>query len=237
MIQEYAVICEAKVDVLKTKNKKNPVVGFRGSAQIGFPSVMNTCRSTLNIANNFLEYLNVSFAKSYQWNNGQILRKVAMDKLKRNKKIRTEFSTIIRGYINQPNEKVRALNYSKFVRNIFDTSYTLCLRGLGNYSFRFYETLSAGRIPLFVNTDCVLPFDGVVDWRKYCVWVEQEDIDRIDQILLDFHCSLSNTEFEEKQFNIRKLWDERIKPAAYYGNFHQFLKSKESTFKQLIHSH
>ncbi len=55
----------------------------------------------------------------------------------------------------------------EFVNNIVDTDYTLCIRGYVNWSYRFYETLACGRIPVFVNTECKLPFDDSIDWKKY----------------------------------------------------------------------
>ena len=53
----------------------------------------------------------------------------------------------------------------EFIRNILSSDYTLCFRGSGNYSLRFYETLCLGRIPLFINTDCKLPFEDEINWR------------------------------------------------------------------------
>ena len=41
--------------------------------------------------------------------------------------------------------------------------FTFCYRGAGNFSYRFYETLMMGRIPILVNTDCVFPFEDKVD--------------------------------------------------------------------------
>src|SRR5205823_99398 len=47
----------------------------------------------------------------------------------------------------------------EFVDNLLGGDYALCVRGAGNFSYRFYEALSAGRIPVLVDTDCVLPYD------------------------------------------------------------------------------
>ena len=65
------------------------------------------------------------------------------------------------------------------------------MRGGGNYSLRLYETLCLGRIPLFINTDCVLPFENNIDWKELCLWVDENDLDRIGEIVLDFHSSIS----------------------------------------------
>jgi hypothetical protein len=162
--------------------------------------------------------------KRYEWNLGQILRRKAMKKLIQNEGIETNFQIIIRGYLDQINKKNRKNNRQEFVESIFNSDYALCARGAGNYSFRFYEALSAGRIPLFINTDCVLPLDDIIDWKKYCVWVEEDEIERIDQLLLDFHHGLSNDDFINMQIKIRNLWIEWIEDEAYLGKFHLHLQ-------------
>jgi len=67
--------------------------------------------------------------------------------------------------------------------------------------------------------------DHIIDWKKYCVWVDECDIKRIDQILLDFHSGLSNDDFIELQHNIRTLWLEWIRPEAYLGKFHLHIET------------
>jgi hypothetical protein len=94
------------------------------------------------------------------------------------------------------------------VENIFGSDYVLCTRGSGNYSIRFYETLCNGRIPVFVNTDCVLPFEEWIDWRQYCVWVEAREVSRVAERVAEFHQSLSPAEFKDRQRACRSLWEE-----------------------------
>jgi len=43
-------------------------------------------------------------------------------------------------------------------------------------SYRLYEALCCGRIPVFIDTDCVLPYDFMIDWKKYFVWVDQSEL-------------------------------------------------------------
>jgi hypothetical protein len=112
-----------------------------------------------------------------------------------------------------------------FVENMIQSDYVLCARGNGNYSRRFYEALSCGRIPIFLNTDCVLPYEDVIDWRKYVVWVEESDISRIDRIVSTFHASISNDEFMALQRECRRLWVDYASPQGYLGNIDLHLGS------------
>jgi exostosin family protein len=103
-----------------------------------------------------------------------------------------------------------------FLDNVMNTDYTLCARGAGNFSYRFYEVLAAQRIPIFVNTRCVLPFDDEIDWRRHCVWVEEDQIHDMGPILAEFHAKLSPEQFRAMQISNRRLWEERLSPLAFY---------------------
>ncbi len=107
----------------------------------------------------------------------------------------------------------------QFVNNILNSDYTVCVRGSGNFSVRFYETLALGRIPVFVNTDCVLPYDSMIGYRKYCVWVEESEISQIGEKILTFHDSLSCSQFQDLQIACYELWRDRLSMDGYYAHF------------------
>jgi hypothetical protein len=111
----------------------------------------------------------------------------------------------------------------EYVDNIRDTDYTVCIRGTGNYSMRFYETLCLGRIPVFIDTDCVLPFDSTLDWKRYCVWVDQSEIPFVAEKVADFHAGLSQDDFVELQHACRKLWEEWLSAGGFYAHFREYL--------------
>jgi hypothetical protein len=106
----------------------------------------------------------------------------------------------------------------EFVTNIVSSDYVVCARGGGNYSRRLYETLSCGRIPIFINTDCVLPYDFELDWREFCVWIEADEIDDIGDIVADFHRSLSPDAFLALQQECRRIWQEMLSPEGFFAN-------------------
>jgi hypothetical protein len=112
----------------------------------------------------------------------------------------------------------------EYVENIRDTDYTICMRGTGNYSIRFCEILSMGRIPIFVDTDCALPYDFEVDWRAAMLWVDVRDLDRIGEIVAEFHARLSPDDFVALQRACRRLWEERLTQESYYRHFHEHLR-------------
>ena len=114
----------------------------------------------------------------------------------------------------------------EYVSNMVESDYILCARGAGNFSYRLYETLSCGRIPVFVDTDCVLPYDFLVDWRDHCVWVDEREIDDAGEIVAGFHEGLTEQEFEELQRSCRRLWEEYIRPAGFFSKFHHHVAAR-----------
>src|SRR5690606_19049993 len=96
--------------------------------------------------------------------------------------------------------------------------YVLCVRGAGNFSVRFYETLLMGRIPIFVNTDCLLPFEDKINWKKHVVWIEWKERSNIANIVADFHSKLTDKQFEDLQKSNRKLWKEELSVKAMLQN-------------------
>ncbi len=112
----------------------------------------------------------------------------------------------------------------EFVQNTFESDYVLCTRGAGNFSYRLYEVLSAGRIPVFLDTDCVLPYDFAIDWKDYCVWVNEREAYAVAKKVAQFHESLSESAFRELQRKCRQLWVEHLSPEGYFRNFYKHFR-------------
>jgi hypothetical protein len=109
----------------------------------------------------------------------------------------------------------------EFVDNLAASDYILCVRGNGNFSYRLYEALSCGRIPVFIDTDCVLPYDFAIDWKRYCVWVDHTEVSRIGDKILEFHRQLSPQDFRDLQVNCRRFWEEWLSPEGFFQNFYR----------------
>jgi hypothetical protein len=111
----------------------------------------------------------------------------------------------------------------EFIENINNGDYVLCARGGGNFSYRLYETMMSGRIPLFIDTDCVLPFDNYINWNKLFPVVKINEINNIVDILLEFH-NKSKENFIEIQNNLRRIWEEWLSPYGFFKNINRVVK-------------
>ena len=116
-----------------------------------------------------------------------------------------------------------SLTRQEYVRNTAASDYVLPVRGAGNFSYRLYETLRCGSILLLIDTDCVLPYDSFINWREYTVWVDGQNLDRLDEQVAAFHDALSPQGFQDLQLNCRKLWQDWLSPQGFFANIHRHL--------------
>lgn len=94
----------------------------------------------------------------------------------------------------------------RFLANLHGHAYILCGSGYGNYSYRFYEALSAGCIPVLLNSNCVLPFEDRIPWKDLVVWVESDQIHRTAALIEAFHQRFNPATFLAHQRYLRQVW-------------------------------
>lgn len=104
----------------------------------------------------------------------------------------------------------------EYFNNIRNNIFTFCYRGAGNFSYRFYETLMMGRIPILVNTDCVFPNEDVLN-ENVGIFINESDLKspddlsyKIEEYYETYKDSLINI-----QRNNRKLWETYYSPIGF----------------------
>src|SRR5262245_47773859 len=107
-------------------------------------------------------------------NDGIYLRKLVMSHLNASRRVETSF--IVRDAYFGGNPAPQSRIRTEYIQNILESDYVLCVRGNGNFSFRFFETMSLGRTPVLIDTDCVLPLDFMHDYRDLCVIVDRKSV-------------------------------------------------------------
>lgn len=70
-----------------------------------------------------------------------------------------------------------------FCRLMHDSKYALCPRGYGPTSYRLYEAIQMGCVPVYIYDDIVLPYQDIINWNSFCVMVHINDVDRLPAIL------------------------------------------------------
>lgn len=159
------------------------------------------------------------------------IRKIIIKKLSKNKYsdflIRNDWGGYTKDYYGKnygkyfftvpPSEKSKL----QFIENIKNNLYGLCIRGAGNFSYRLGEVFMMGRIPILIDTDCILPFRDYISYEKNTVYVNHKDIDNIEKIIENYHHSRSKEELINIQKENRKIW---LKYFTVKGAFSSTLK-------------
>lgn len=62
--------------------------------------------------------------------------------------------------------------------------FTICARGYGKQSFRFYETLQLGSIPVYIyDNEPYLPFSNELDYNSFAIVLDVKYLENLEDIL------------------------------------------------------
>jgi hypothetical protein len=152
------------------------------------------------------------------------LRVDAMQIMEKDHRIKTDF--LRRGRVGM-GPSVQGNRRQQFLDNLQHNAYALCVRGTDNYSWRFYEALSLGKVPILIDTDCMLPLEDEIPWDQFIVRVPSTRLQELPERLWEWHSQFSPSEFCELQRQLRLLF-ERLTPARFYPEvFRKILKGHE----------
>ena len=78
---------------------------------------------------------------------------------------------------------------------------------LGVTRYRFYETLSMGRVPVYIEDNGVLPFEDRIDYSRCVVFVPEADVSQIDHVLKDWLSTHSDQDIVRMGLLGRTVWE------------------------------
>jgi hypothetical protein len=110
--------------------------------------------------------------------------------------------------LNDMHSEFDSEKQEQFKKIISESYFSLAPRGFGPTSFRLYESIELGVVPVYIGEDFLLPFSEIIDWEKLCVLVRYEDLKNLKKILSEIIDSNRYIEMinygkycEEKYFN------------------------------------
>lgn len=147
---------------------------------------------------------------------GSPLRRDAMQILKDQNLVEVDFLTRL-GVQHTP--KTEGAAREEFENNLLRNHYSLCTRGSDNYSYRFFETLAAGRIPVLIDSNCTLPLEGKLEsdipWDQLIIRVPCKKMKTISRAIQTHFDSKTEPQFAVLQHKIRTTF-EKLKPETFY---------------------
>lgn len=107
-----------------------------------------------------------------------------------------------------------------YEKNIKESHFTICNRGAGNFTMRFYQTLSASRIPILVDTDIAFPLEDQINYKEFCIIGKNEEdvIDQVNQVW-------QNGDIELMQQKAGETFHSKLSKYKYHESLYQSLIS------------
>jgi len=105
-------------------------------------------------------------------------------------------------------------NFKRFVDITCSSKFALAPRGYGKSSFRLYEILQLGTVPVYISDVHYLPWMDELDWNDFCVPINEDEIEYIDTILK----SISDVEYNRLLENGRKVYEEYFSLEGIFKN-------------------
>src|SRR3989344_1726569 len=207
IIPAYAADLSYGKPILYRTKQSMPSIGFCGWADIkGFLPNLSF------LIKNFIS-LNGSHRK------GLYFRKKTINNIKKSLIIKPNL--IVRsayGASESTTEMNPKIAREEYRNNMIESDFILAPKGDGNYSARFYEALSLGRVPILIDTDCPLPLSKEIDYSKFILKISYKDIGKLDKIVADFYKKLSNEEWINMQKAAKNAFDQYLRIDVFFRN-------------------
>jgi len=212
------VCSEAEIPVLSKPER--PSVGFVGISQKSPVSSRLSKLLKFGKKDYMLGALSLINNQCGYRRSGLYFRNQAMEILEKTEGIDCDFTQRNfwgREFLSRQKENATRLR-QEFTSNIYRNLYLLSIRGVGNYSFRFFEILSAGRIPVIIDTDAPLPMEDTIDYRSFCLFVDANDLNQLGRKIIEHHAASDDHMIEDMQLKAKNAFREKLRFDVFSKN-------------------
>lgn len=118
------------------------------------------------------------------------------------------------GYIYHQPEGIR--RRAAFRASMKRSRVALCPESIeGVLPYRFFEAMSAGRVPLLVSSDYVLPFADEIDYKKFAIFMERDQAQYADRLVFDFVSKTPTEDIIAMGLLAREAWVKWLDPRLW----------------------
>jgi len=111
-------------------------------------------------------------------------------------------------------------DFTTFVDLTIKSTFCICPRGYGLNSFRLYEAMQLGCIPVIVTDELYLPWSDELDWNTFAVIVHENLINNLEEILQSY----SNELILKMQNKLQEIYPKYFNMNGMYNNIIERLK-------------
>ena len=88
-----------------------------------------------------------------------------------------------KGFSHQIFSTCRIYSFDLYAELLNRSKFVLCPRGTNPGTFRFYEAMECGAIPVYISNQFILPYQDEVNWDDCCVRITPDQMKNIPEIL------------------------------------------------------
>jgi hypothetical protein len=187
-----------KVNMLKPSI---PTVGFVGNVE--YPSRLNSLiLRYIKFSDSMVNWMACNLFVNRNLNLAlrrliaRLVRKKIINEVRKAKNLQTSLIERKGDFFCLPLEE-KNRQRAEYIENIENNAYILAMRGDDNGCYHLGEVMSAGRIPVFIDTNKSLPELRGMKWEDFCVIVPFSEVHRIGDYIQAFHDQLSDDDFAE----------------------------------------
>jgi hypothetical protein len=120
-------------------------------------------------------------------------------------------------YVKEWSPNLNENHINKFIEVSINSKFVLAPRGYGRNSFRLWEVLELGSIPIYIWDDTeFLPKWMNIDFNKLCISININSIDKLNDILMNI---------SDKEYTLRlEYYNLNKKLFTYKGVFESIIK-------------
>jgi hypothetical protein len=111
------------------------------------------------------------------------------------------------GYFERDNPPEAAKRVARFKKGLNESRISLCGRSIKEvFPYRFFEAMSAGRIPALFCTDYTLPWANKIDYEKCCLLFKEEEASNAGNLIRAFLDKTPDKEIIERGLYGMEMW-------------------------------
>jgi hypothetical protein len=129
------------------------------------------------------------------------------------------------GYIYNTPEGVR--RRAEFRRSMRESRLMLCPESIpGVLPYRFFEAMSAGRIPVLVCSEYCLPFEDEIPYYRFTIRIDRAKASSVGAVMAEYLRNTSDDELIERGKEARQYWDTFLNRDKYVATMTYAVEKK-----------
>jgi len=102
-----------------------------------------------------------------------------------------------------------------FIESLGGSKMVLAPRGGGLSSYRFFEAMSAGRVPILIADDWELPCKDLIEWDKCMIQIPESEARRAGPFLIKRLKGVGNRDLAEMGLSAYAAWRSYLSPDVW----------------------